>query len=105
MSELPIMRRYPVPGTVVKEWVIPAREYAAFEMQRGQVLRFVDVEGKQVPDVACFNLHDLTEHLNLGNSLLLNKRREFRQRIGKTFDSISGTKAAARLIQSVGFLQ
>ena len=79
MSELPIMRRYPVPGTVVKEWVIPAREYSAFEMQRGQVLRFVDVEGKQVPDVACFNLHDLTEHLNLGNSLLLNKRREFRQ--------------------------
>jgi uncharacterized protein YcgI (DUF1989 family) len=79
MSELAIMRKYPVPGTVVKEWVIPAREYAAFEMQRGQVLRFVDIEGKQVPDVACFNLHDLTEHLNLGNSLLLNKRREFRQ--------------------------
>ncbi len=79
MSEQEIMRKHPVPGTIVKEWVIPAREYAAFTMKRGQVLRFVDIEGKQVPDVACFNEHDLTEHLNLGNSLLLNKRREFRQ--------------------------
>jgi uncharacterized protein len=79
MSELEIMRTHPVPGTIVKEWVIPAREYAAFTMRRGQVLRLVDIEGKQVPDVACFNEHDLTEHLNLGNSLLLNKRREFRQ--------------------------
>jgi len=79
MSEMEIMRTHPVPGTIDKEWVIPAREYAAFTMRRGQVLRLVDIEGKQVPDVACFNEHDLSEHLNLGNSLLLNKRREFRQ--------------------------
>ena len=79
MSEIEIMRTHPVPGTIVKEWVIPAQEYAAFTMRRGQVLRLVDIEGKQVPDVACFNEHDLTEHLNLGNSLLLNKRRELRQ--------------------------
>jgi hypothetical protein len=37
MSEMKIMRTHPVPGTVVKEWVIPAREYAAFMMRRGQV--------------------------------------------------------------------
>src|SRR5438067_1554387 len=79
MSEPATMHRYPVPGTVVKEWVIPAREYSAFTMQRGQVLRLVDVEGQQVPDVACFNEHDLTDHLNLGNTLLLNKRRELQQ--------------------------
>lgn len=72
------MRRYPVPGRLVKEWVIPAKEHSAFTMRRGQVLRFVDVEGQQVPDLVCFNAHDLTEHLNMGNSLLLNKRREFR---------------------------
>ena len=74
-----VMRRYPIPGVIAKEWVIPAKEYSAFTMRRGQVLRFVDVEGQQVPDLACFNQHDLTEHLNLGNSLLLNKRREFRK--------------------------
>lgn len=73
------MRRYPVPGTIAKEWIIPAKEYSAFTMRRGQILRFVDIEGKQVPDLVCFNEHDLTEHLNMGNSLLLNKRREFRQ--------------------------
>jgi uncharacterized protein YcgI (DUF1989 family) len=75
----PAMRRYPVPGTVAKEWIIPAKEYSAFTMRRGQTLRFVDVEGKQVPDLVCFNEHDLTEDLNMGNSLLLNKRRELRE--------------------------
>jgi uncharacterized protein YcgI (DUF1989 family) len=61
-----VMRRYPVPGMIVKEWIIPAREYSAFTMRRGHTLRFVDVEGKQVPDLVCFNERDLTEHLNMG---------------------------------------
>jgi uncharacterized protein YcgI (DUF1989 family) len=73
------MRRFPVPGTTVKEWIIPAKEYDAFTMRRGQILRFVDIEGKQVPDLVCFKRRDLTEHINMGNSLLLNKRRELRQ--------------------------
>ena len=79
MADDRVMRRYPVPGMIVKEWIIPAREYSAFTMRRGQTLRFVDLEGKQVPDLVCFNERDLTEHLNMGNSLLLNKRRELRQ--------------------------
>ena len=70
------MHRFPVPGTAVREWVIDARGYAGFMMPAGQVLRFVDLEGKQVPDIVCFNAQDLTEELNMGNSLLLNKRRE-----------------------------
>jgi uncharacterized protein YcgI (DUF1989 family) len=74
-----VMRRYPVAGNIVKEWIIPAREYSAFTMRRGQTLRFVDIEGKQVPDLVCFKESDLTDHLNMGNSLLLNKRRELRQ--------------------------
>jgi len=74
-----VMRRYPVPGTIVKEWIIPAKEYSAFTMRRQQTLRFVDIEGQQVPDLVCFNEGDPTEHLNMGNSLLLNKRRELRQ--------------------------
>lgn len=78
MSELhPNLHKYPVPGKILKEWVIPKQEYAAFTMKQGQVLRFVDVEGQQVPDLVCFNEHDLTDEINMGNSLLLNKRREF----------------------------
>ena len=74
-----VTRCYPVPGAIVKEWIIPAGEYSAFTIRQGQTLRFVDIEGKQVPDLVCFNDRDLTEHLNMGNSLLLNKRRELRR--------------------------
>jgi uncharacterized protein len=76
MSNELVMRHYPVPGAIAQEWIIPAREYSAFTIRQGQTLRFVDIEGKQVPDLVCFNERDLTEQLNMGNSLLLNKRRE-----------------------------
>lgn len=79
MANESVMRCYPIPGTILKEWVIPAKEYSAFTIRQRQTLRFVDIEGKQVPDLVCFNERDLTEHLNMGNSLLLNKRRELRQ--------------------------
>lgn len=68
-----------VPGTIVSESLIPAKEYAAFRMKTGQVLRFIDIEGQQVPDLVCFNLDDLSDEINMGNSLLLNRRREFVQ--------------------------
>ena len=79
MANESVMRCYPIRGTILKEWVIPAKEYSAFTIRQGQTLRFVDIEGKQVPDLVCFNERDLTEHLNMGNTLLLNKRRELRQ--------------------------
>jgi uncharacterized protein YcgI (DUF1989 family) len=79
MADDRVIRSYPVPGTVLKKWIIPAKEYSAFTLQQGRTLRFVDIEGKQVPDLICFNERDLTEHLNMGNSMLLNKRRELRQ--------------------------
>ena len=50
-----VMRRYAVPGTIVKEGIIRPKEYSAFTIRRGQTLRFVDIEGKQVPDLVCFN--------------------------------------------------
>jgi uncharacterized protein len=76
-SQIDILHKHPVSGTIVEEWIIPARGYAAFYMKKGQVLRFVDIEGKQVPDLVCFNAQDLGEAINMGNSLLINKRREF----------------------------
>jgi uncharacterized protein len=71
-----ILRKHAVPGKVLREFVIPSKEYASLTMKAGQTLRFVDMEGKQVPDVVCFNERDLSEELNLGNTLLINKRRE-----------------------------
>ncbi len=71
--------KHPVPGSTAREWIIPPRAYSAFPLKRGQVLRFVDVEGQQVPDLVCFNEHDLTEPLSTTYSMILNKRRELRQ--------------------------
>jgi uncharacterized protein len=76
-SQNGILHKHPVSGAILKEWIIPARGYAAFHMDKGQVLRFVDIEGKQVPDLVCFNAHEIGESINMGNSLLINKRREF----------------------------
>jgi uncharacterized protein len=71
------MDKFPIEGEVVRSSIIPAKEYSAFTMKQGEVLRFVDIEGQQVPDLVCFNANDLSEEINLGNSLLLNNRREF----------------------------
>jgi uncharacterized protein YcgI (DUF1989 family) len=71
-----VLRTHPLPGKVLREFVIPAREYAALTMKEGESLRFVDMEGKQVPDLVCFNQRDLSEEISMGNSLLINKRRE-----------------------------
>lgn len=58
-------------GAIVREQVIPAREYTAFEMTRGQVLRIIDLEGQQVTDVAAFSLEDLEERLNAETTKLI----------------------------------
>ena len=76
VKERAIMHTHPVPGKILSEFVIPAKEYASLTMKEGLTLRLIDIEGKQVPDVVCFNERDLSEELNMGNSLLINKRRE-----------------------------
>lgn len=73
-----IMHKASINGSILQEWVIPAREYSAFLMERGQVLRIVDIEGKQVPDVVFINQHRLEEHVNLGNSQQIAPGRRLR---------------------------
>ena len=50
-----------VAGKIVKEETIPAREYLAVELKKGQLLRFIDIEGQQVFDVITYNLDNLEE--------------------------------------------
>lgn len=71
-----VLRTHAIPGRAISEWVIPASEYCAFNFARGETLRFVDIEGKQVPDLVCFKVGDLQDALNLANSQLLNKHLE-----------------------------
>jgi len=63
-----------VPGKILREQVIAPKEYLGLELLKGQVLRIVDVEGKQVPDVVSFNLHDPAEKQSCNNSRLIQKR-------------------------------
>ncbi len=61
-----------IPGRILKEVVIPAREYLALELKKGQVIRLIDIEGQQVFDVSVFNLHDLEERLSCTATKLVN---------------------------------
>lgn len=61
-----------VPGELLRDVFIPAREFAAFTMYATNVLRIIDVEGKQVADTIAFNLHDLAEKMNNENTMLVN---------------------------------
>ena len=45
---------------------------------RGDVIRFVDLEGQQCPDVTFFSRHNLQEHLNNGNSQQVASDRRFK---------------------------
>lgn len=64
----------PTPGRTVSDQVIPAKEYLGLELRAGQTLRIVDLEGKQVPDLVCFNLANPRERLSTNNSRLIQKR-------------------------------
>lgn len=64
----------PGPGPIVSDAIIPAKEFMGLELRTGQVMRIVDVEGKQVPDFVCFNLANPRERLSTNNSRLIEKR-------------------------------
>lgn len=70
------MRKHAIPGEIAREWMIPSKSYTAFLMTRGQTLRVVDLEGKQVPDIVCFNSHDHGEVINLATTQVLNTQLE-----------------------------
>jgi urea carboxylase-associated protein 1 len=63
----------PVPGRVVEEIVIPPRGKIAREVERGQVVRVIDLEGQQVGDLIAFNRHNLDERFWISNTVRLNK--------------------------------
>ena len=74
-----ILQSHPLPGTIESRHVLEPGDYAACTMSPGQVLRFVDIEGKQVPDLVCFREGDTLESLHLANSMNLNGRLQFRR--------------------------
>jgi uncharacterized protein len=49
--------------------LIPPRSGTGFILEKGKRLKVIDLEGEQVSDFICFNLHDKTEHLSSGRTL------------------------------------
>src|SRR5258706_12266555 len=50
-----------IPGMVVSSEIIAARAGWSRELSRGQVLRLVDLEGKQAVDFLCYNASDYAD--------------------------------------------
>ena len=49
--------------------IIPPRSGIAVVLKKGQRLTVVDVEGEQVADLMCYNLHDKAEYLSSGRTI------------------------------------
>jgi uncharacterized protein YcgI (DUF1989 family) len=62
-------------GAIVEEIVVPARGSAAVVVSRGHVVRIVDAEGEQVPDVLLFDRSELRDQASIRYSLILNRKR------------------------------
>ncbi len=59
---------------VQQEIYIPKREGRAVEVHKGQLLRVITSEGKQVGDMAVFNLHDPREAFSGPSTAAMNDR-------------------------------
>ena len=49
--------------------IIPPRSGVSFILKKGQQLKVVDIEGEQVSDLICYNLHDTSEYLSSGRTI------------------------------------
>lgn len=49
--------------------IIPPRSGTAFILKKNQQLTIVDIEGEQVSDLICYNLHDKSEYLSSGRTI------------------------------------
>jgi urea carboxylase-associated protein 1 len=58
-----------VPGKVLEERVIPARGEWSGILRAGQVLRLIDLEGRQVIDFLCYNAANPAERYNAADTM------------------------------------
>ena len=49
--------------------IIPPRSGTAFILKKGERLTVTDIQGEQVSDFICFNLHDKKEYLSSGRTI------------------------------------
>ncbi|HEX9876335.1 MAG TPA: urea carboxylase-associated family protein, partial [Gammaproteobacteria bacterium] len=61
-----------IPGMVISSAVIPARAGWSRELSRGQVLRIVDLEGRQAVDFLCYNARDYEDRYAAADTMKIN---------------------------------
>ena len=49
--------------------IIPPRSGVSLILNKGQKLKVIDIEGEQVSDFICYNLHDKAEYLSSGRTI------------------------------------
>lgn len=49
--------------------IIPPRSGESFILRKGQRLKVIDIQGEQVSDFLCFNLHDKSEYVSSGRTI------------------------------------
>jgi uncharacterized protein YcgI (DUF1989 family) len=69
----PDMQEYEkIPGTLVEDLVVPAGGSWSRRIDKGQVLRIVDLEGKQAVDFLVYNAHDPQDRYAAADTMKIN---------------------------------
>ncbi len=55
-------------GEPIEVIEIPAASGKSFVVRKGQLVRIIDIEGKQVGDFICFNLHNFSDKFSAGRT-------------------------------------
>lgn len=58
------------PAQAIYDTRLPSGEPGLYEVNKGQTLRIIDLEGNQAADVVFFNRHDTDEHYSLTETML-----------------------------------
>ena len=56
-------------GRIIEDIVVPARASWSARIDRGHMLRLVDLEGQQAIDFLCFSAHDPSERYSAANTI------------------------------------
>jgi hypothetical protein len=70
-----------------KEVFVPAMEGWSCVVRRGETIRIIDVEGQQICDFTCFNLHNPQEKLSTGETVNFNFSAGVHLTVGSMFYS------------------
>jgi uncharacterized protein YcgI (DUF1989 family) len=97
LASQPVM----IDGDVMEDVLIPARGFLrARKLQTGQVIRFIDVEGQQVPDVILYDPRNLKNCSSMSNTIMVAKTWKITK--GHSIYAKLGQKMATIVEDTVG---